>query len=126
MPRRLSLLLLVVSVVVVGAASRFSGTFEFTNSSSAELWVVISGFKHNPPCGTLIPGGLASSFMGRMSLPAQATLTWSEGNASYTNPKAQKHTNVISLLSLSNRPSDAKIVFEFTSNRVWRVSCEKK
>ena len=114
------------SVNLLGAGEGFGGRFSFTNKSKVELWVQTSGFERNPPCGTLVPGGLKGSVMGPMRLPSEATITWSEGYASYNNPRAEQHTNVISMLSLSNCPADATVVFEFTSNRIWRVSCERK
>lgn len=117
-----------VLALVVGCASanRFDGDIAFTNKSTYELWVEVAGFEYEPPCGVLIPGGLKGSHMGAMRLPAQVILTWSEGRASYNDPTAARHTNVVSLSSVSNCPSSATITFEFTSNRVWRVFCERQ
>jgi len=114
--------------LIVGcvSANRFGGDIAFTNKSTSELWVEIAGFDYNPPCGVLIPGGLKGSHMGAMRLPAQVILTWSEGYASYNDPNATRHTNAVSLSSVSNCPSSATITFEFTSNRVWRVFCENR
>ena len=126
MSRSLPFIIFGLSVLILSAAQSISGRFIFTNKSTVELWVEVSGFEHSPGCGVLVPGGLKGSLMGTMHLPKEATIKWSEGYASYNDAKAKQHTNIISLVSLSNCPPDATICFEFTSNRVWRVSCEKK
>jgi hypothetical protein len=119
--------LLVVLTTVVGCVTqRFGGRFEFTNKSSAELYVKVYGIEGNPPCGILMPDGNHGSFMGPTHLPKQVDIRWTEGYESYKDPNATEHIDTLSLSSFSNCPVDATVVFEFTSNRVWRVSCRQR
>ena len=118
--------LMVLTTVVGCVTQRFGGQFEFTNKSNTELYVIIYGIEGNPPCGILMPDGNAGSFMGPTRLPKQVDIRWSEGHDSHKNPNAKEHIDTVSLSSLSNCPVDATLVFEFTSNRVWRVSCKQR
>ena len=120
--------LLVVLTTVAGCvAQRFGGRFQFTNKSNTEVYAKVYGIEGMPPLGgVLMPNGTAGEMMGPTRLPKQADIRWSEGYESHKDPNAKEHIDTLSLASLSNCPVDATVVFEFTSNRVWKVSCKPR
>jgi hypothetical protein len=111
-----------LSVLCVGCAQHptFTGNVEFRNTSKVEIWVdSISGVPGIPPCGILGPDGSGKTVVSvELHLPAHATIAWSEGPLSYTNPNSLKYTNTISVDAITNCRS---LLFELTTNHVWKV-----
>jgi hypothetical protein len=93
---RIVRVLSIVSILCVGCGKRatFRGDIGFVNRSKVEIWVhSISGVPGVPPCGTLGADGAGKAVVvgTELRLPAQATITWSEGHLSYLNPDARKY-----------------------------------
>jgi hypothetical protein len=114
MKRLLIILTLVgINFAVCGCQS-FSGDITFRNESAKKLWVDhVEGFKHQPPCGILIPGATKASMMGRMEYPKEVVLSWS-----YDLHKADKRSLVV--LRDHQPPSPAaELQIVFTPEQTW-------
>ena|ERR1035437_2146722 len=121
---------LVFCLLCFGCAHRFTGHFSFTNSSTAGLWVDVSGLSNNgrdlePSPGALVPGMTKGSYMEPIRLPAEVTISWREESTSMTRSGEQIHTN-ISLSSLPRFPDSGHIFFEFSPEHTWSMRYEAR
>jgi hypothetical protein len=120
-PRLTLLLIIACAIALSGCAHRFTGDVVFMNKSTTKLWAEVSGFDDNPRCGVLVPGASASSMVGYIRIPQQATLSWCEGTACYNDPKARWVKSVVSLPSSCS--AGTRIVFAYSSDQTWGVHC---
>ena len=124
MPTPTAFLLFMVAFLAAGCGRRFSGEFVFTNQSTNGLWVEITGFERNPPCGALIPGAHAGASMNPMPLPAQFTISWSDRGSSWTSSENLTRSN-ISLAGLPPIPRGTRIACDFTPDLTWKLRHEQ-
>jgi len=118
-------LCLLQCLLCAGCAHRFTGNFEFKNSSTTQIWAEVTGLEYPPPAGALIPGARKTAHMYPMRLPSEVTLLWIEGARYAPRADEQSHTN-ISLTALPRYPGSGRLIFEFTSDRFWRVMYEPR
>jgi hypothetical protein len=115
----------VLFALVSGCAHKVRN-FQFYNKTDINIYADVYGFENPPPVGDLypFPKGGSGATMGPMPLPKEAIMAWNEDLESHSN--GFSHMQNLSLASLTNWSSDATLVFEFQSNRVWRVFCRPR
>ncbi len=93
----------------------FSGIVTFTNVTVNEIQVErVQGFAHEPPCGRLMPGGLAQAEMAPMPFPTEIRLRW--------HPAGQPDKLQLTSLNLSNlRPGPGQALELVYADEGWRA-----
>ena len=109
-------ILLVLSVV--GCSPQWS-RFEFRNSSQTLICVDdLSPLERPPPCGYLVPDGVAGANMARQVIPKEMQITWwVVPEEDSTEPKTIVTDIVVSNYESSTRRSD--LVLEYKGNNTW-------
>lgn len=93
----------------------FSGVVTFTNLTVDEIQVErVQGFEHEPPCGRLMPGGLAQAEMPPMEFPTEIRLRW--------HPAGQPDRMQLTSLNLTNlRPAPGQALELVFADEGWRA-----